>query len=229
MLHAIQWLCQQATGSQCGTPRLSQWGLVDPSNYSAGVDLAEVGTAGIGTAIPINVKVMGGVFSTGLIKKAATGSMCVALKGYGGGGALSAGVNLPFVATHAVGRIPPGLKREIVSKLGGGAQGELQRFVANQMWGGISGGTQMITGPDCTGEPTVGDFDNSFATVVSLGANFGPNGVSVGLVMFAKTRPVLLHSDLVHVTVFGFMAGIGMATSIDVELSDQVFRCRVGA
>jgi hypothetical protein len=223
MLEIARKLCMGLTGSQCTTPTVSLWSLAQPSQASVSLDLVDVGTVGVGTAIPINVKVYAGAFETNLRRNGA-GAMCAAIKGRGGGAGVSAGIGTPFVGAKAIGKMPESLKKEVLKRIGGTAQGEFTKWLASQAWGGISGGTTLITGPDCPGELSLNDFSRSFATIIAVSGNFGPNGVSAGLVIFAKQRPVLQMTDMIYARSFGLMAGVGLATSIDIEASGQVFR-----
>jgi hypothetical protein len=187
------------------------------------VDLVDVGTAGVGTAIPVNVKVSVGAFETLLMRNGA-GAMCAAIQGRGAGAAISAGLSTPFVGAKVVGKMPESFKKEVVKRIGNTAQGEFTKWISSKAWGGISGGTKLITGPDCPGELSLADFALSFATIISIAGNFGPNGVSAGLVIFSKQRPVLQMTDMIYARSFGLMAGVGLATSIDLEAGGQVFR-----
>lgn len=223
MLEVARKLCMGITGSQCSPPSVSLWSLAQPTTAAVSVDLVDVGTAGAGTAIPVNVKVYAGAFET-LLMRNGGGAMCAAIKGRGGGAGLSAGLSTPFVGAKVVGRMPESFKKEVVKRIGGTAQGEFTKWISNKAWGGISGGTKLITGPDCPGELSLADFSRSFATVISIAGNFGPNGVSAGLVIFSKQRPVLQITDMIYARSFGLMAGVGLATSIDLEASGQVFR-----
>jgi hypothetical protein len=223
MLEIARKLCMGITGSQCAPPSVSHWSLAQPSNASISVDLVDVGTAGVGSAIPVNVKVYAGAFETLLMRNGA-GAMCAALKGRGGGAGVSAGLSMPFVGAKVVGKMPEGFKKEVVKRIGNTAQGEFTKWISSKAWGGISGGTKLITGPDCPGELSLADFARSFATVIAVAGNFGPNGVSAGLVIFSKLRPVLQMADMLYARSFGLMAGVGLATSIDLEASGQVFR-----
>ena len=223
MLEIVKRLCTGLTGSQCAAPSVSHWSLSEPSNAAVSVDLVDVGTVGVGTAIPVNVKVFAGAFETLLMRNGA-GAMCAAIKGRGGGAGVSAGLNTPFVGAKVVGKMPEGFKKEVVKRIGSTAQGEFTKWISSKAWGGISGGTRLVTGPDCPGELSLADFSLSFATVVSVAGNFGPNGVSAGLVIFSKQRPVVEMTDLIYARSFGLMAGVGLATSIDIETSGQIFR-----
>src|SRR5215510_1682166 len=110
MLEIARKLCMGLTGSRCATPTQSLWSLAAPAQASASVDLVDLGTLGVGTAIPVNVKVYGGVFES-LLTRSGAGAMCAAIKGRGGGVGVSAGLNTPIVGAKAIGRLPESFKK----------------------------------------------------------------------------------------------------------------------
>ena len=226
MLEIARQLCMGLTGSQCSPPTVSLWSLSAPSQASVSVDLTDLATLGVGTAIPVNVKIYGGSFET-ILRRNGAGAMCAGIKGRGGGAGLSAGLNSPFVGAKAIGKMPESLKKEVLKRIGATGQAEFNKWASSKLWNGVSGGTTLITGPDCPGELSLADFALSYATIIAISGNFGPNGVSAGLVIFSKQRPVLQMTDMIYARSFGLMAGVGIATSIDLEASGQVFRVDV--
>lgn len=224
MIELARRLCQGLTGSRCAAPRESKWTLVEPSQAGIGVDAVDVGTLGVGSVIPINTKIYGGTFTTGLICDASEGGMCAALKGWGGGGGASFGLNTPGIATRFVGN-SKGLKKEILKRAAAVIDGQIMKGITDAAWTGESGGTRLIAGPDAPAALSLVDFDQAFASICSLAGNFGPNGVSAGIVIFSKKQPVIEYRDMVYCTAIGLMAGLGLATSIDFEANGQVYVC----
>lgn len=222
MLNFIQALCRDITGTRCNVPRMSSWRLVDPAQTSVGVDLADVLTLGAGAVLPANVRVYGSHFLVGL--ESDRMAMSSQMKGWGVGAGVGAGWGLPFAGGKATGAISPGLKRAVVNALGSAGQGAAIDWLKSQVFDGVSGGTPIVAGPDAPAAVTTADFHDSLATVLSLGANFIFNGVSAGLVIVSKNKPVLQYDDLPHARAFGLIAGAGLATSLDVEASGMVYR-----
>lgn len=224
MLAMTQKLCRNVTGSKCSAPRLSNWKLVEPGQASVSVDVADVATGGAGAVVPVNVKVYGSYFTSGLEYDAASGGMSAYMYGYGAGAGGGAGWGIPFVGAKGVGKLPDGIKKKVIQAVGGAAQGKATDLLKSAAWGGINGGTRLVAGPDAGGDLNVMDFHDAFVTVVGLGANFVVNGVSLGVVIIAKQRPVLTSQDMLYAKAIGLMAGVGLATSLDVEASGMVYR-----
>ncbi|MDB4988379.1 MAG: hypothetical protein JWN04_3557 [Myxococcaceae bacterium] len=224
MLEIIRKLCQGLTGSHCSQPRLSNWEIVAPAQASVSVDVLGVATVGVAKALPANIKVYGSQFTCGLINNSATGGMSHFINGTGVGVGASIGFSPPFVGARSLGKMPNSIKRKVFEAIGGAAQGQFVDWLKNNAWGGMSGGTRLVAGPDARGDLTMSDFERGYATVVSLGTNYVVNGVSVGLVIFGKKRPILLGADLIHAKAIGLIAGVGIATSLDVEASGMFYR-----
>lgn len=223
MLEIAQKLCRNLSGSKCSAPYLSNWLLKEPSQSSVSVDVADIATGGAGAVIPANVKVYGSYFSTGL-EYHGPGAMSAFMSGYGAGAGAGAGWGIPFVGAKGVGKLPDGIKKKVLSAVGGAAQGKAVDMLKSAAWGGISGGTRLVAGPDAGGDLTFTDFHDAFVTVVGLGANFVVNGVSMGVVLVSKQRPVIRGDDMLYCKAIGLMAGVGLATSLDIEASGMVYR-----
>src|SRR5262245_4371153 len=116
LLDFAQELCSGVTGSRCSAPRLSSWYLVDPGQVNIGVDVLDIATLGVSTVIPANLKAYGSYFTTGLVRKSASGGMSAYLSGYGGGAGVGAGWGLS-VTGSLLGN-STGIKREVLQKLG---------------------------------------------------------------------------------------------------------------
>lgn len=211
-------LCTGITGSKCAAPRLSSWYLTDPAQISAGVDALDLLSLGITTIVPANLKAYGSYFTTGLVRKSASGGMSAYLSGYGAGAGIGAGWG-PSVTGMVMGDTKT-IKQQVLQKLGDTAQGLIPK-------GGWGGGTRIVAGPDSAGDLTLSDFRDSYAVVMSLGANFVVNGVSASLVIMSKGRPVLIPTDIAYAKAFGLMASVGFAVSIDVEVSNMIYMMRV--
>ena len=224
MLSLVQSLCSDLTGSECRAPRLSDWCLVAPAQGNIGVDIADVASGGAGVVLPVNVKAYGSHFLTGLERRSRYGGMSSQMVGYGMGGGVGAGWGIPFVGTRGVGKLPDGIKKKILKRIGKATQSKIEEYARDLVFSGVSGGTRIIAGPDVKGELTTDDFHGSFVTVSAFSANFVVNGVSFGLVIVSKSRPVLQMSDLVYARAFGLMGGVGLATSLDLEASGIVYR-----
>lgn len=224
LLAIAKKLCRNVTGSQCSTPRLSSWTLVAPSQSSISVDVADIATGGAGAVIPANVKIYGSYFTSGLEYNGAAGGMSAYMYGYGAGGGVGAGWGIPVVGAKGIGRLPDGIKKKVLSAVAGSFQGKAIDLLKGAAWGGISGGTRLVAGPDVRGELTADDFHDALVTVVGLGANFVVNGVSLGVIIVSKQRPVLTTGDMLYAKAIGLMGGIGLATSLDVEASGMVYR-----
>ncbi|MGI9452325.1 MAG: hypothetical protein ACR2QH_17045 [Geminicoccaceae bacterium] len=223
MLNMVQDLCRAATGSRCQQPRMSNWKLVNPSQSNISVDVADVATAGGGAIAPVNIKVYGSYFVSGLENHGI--GLSSQVQGYGAGAGVGAGWGLPFVGARAVGKVPDGIKKEILKRVGGSVQGKVLDIFKDLAGLGISGGTQMITGPDApSADLTPADFHGCFATIFSFGANFVVNGVNVGMIVFSQKQPVTAVEDLVYAKAFGLIAGVGLATSLDLEASGMAYR-----
>lgn len=223
MLELVKELCRDLTGSQCSVPRVSSWKLVDPSQSSIGVDVADVATGGAGAIAPVNVKAYGSHFSSGLERDARVGGLCTYIHGFGTGAGVGAGWGIPFAGAKGLGKMPDSIKKKVLEAAGGALQGKLVEMLRGLAWGGVSGGTRLIAGPNANGELTIPDFQGSFATVVGLGANFVVNGVSFGMVLISKQRPVIHAPDLIYAKAIGLMGGVGLATSLDIEASGMVY------
>jgi hypothetical protein len=202
---------------------MSSWKLVDPGQANLGVDVADAATMGLTTVLPINAKIYGSYFNTGL-EKSAKGAMSAQLTGYGAGVGIGAGWGLPFIAAGATGKLS-GLKRKVAESLGGGIQGS----VIDKLKGGWSGGTPLVAGPDTNGDLTLDDFHDGMATIIGLGANFVVNGVSCGLIMFSKKQPIVEPADMVYVKAIGLMAGVGLAVSLDLATNSLFYKTKIGA
>ena len=66
LLDLTRELCRDLTGSQCNAPRMSSWRLVDPSQINLGADVADLASFGASALFPINAKMYGSYFTTGL-------------------------------------------------------------------------------------------------------------------------------------------------------------------
>lgn len=224
MLEIAQKLCRNLSGSKCSAPHMSSWVLKDPSQSSISVDVADIGTGGAAAIAPANVKIYGSYFSTGL-ECHGPGGMSAFMSGYGAGAGAGAGWGIPFVGAKGVGKLPDGIKKKVLSAVGSAAQGKALDMLKSAAWGGISGGTRLVAGPDAgSGNLTFMDFHDAFVTIVGLGANFVVNGVSLGVVLIAKQRPVIRTEDMLYCKAIGLMAGVGLATSLDIEASGMVYR-----
>lgn len=217
MLDFVRELCQDFTGSHCAPPRWSNWSMVEPSQSSIGVDVADVATGGAGAVAPINVKAVGSYFSTGLTNDQR--GICTSIGGYGAGAGIGAGWGIPFVGGKVMGRLPDGVGKKIAEKLGAAAQGKVIDMLKGASGLSVGGGTRLVYGPDAPPEGMNALEFRGFATVVSLGANFVVDGVTVGMVLFANNRPVVQWSDFLHVTAVGLIGAVGIATSLELEAS----------
>jgi hypothetical protein len=216
-------LCSNLTGSKCSVPKRSAWRLTQPGQANASVDVADLLTAGLTTILPANAKVYGSYFVCGLERSVGVG-LKATVTGFGAGVGLGAGWSAPFIGASFTGNMT-GIKKTILEKLGGSAQG----FAIDQAknpgtWGG---GSSLVTGPDAAGDLVLNDFHNAYATVVGLSANAGVNGVSGGILIFAKQRPVLTPADLPYAKAFALMAGVGLGMSLDVEANSIYYNLRV--
>lgn len=230
MLGLIQDLCRSASGSKCNMPRLSSWSMIAPGQTNVSVDVADVGSGGAGAVAPVNIKAYGSHFRTGLASPRA--AMSSQMQGFGVGAGVGAGWGVPVVGANAMGKMPKGIKKAVIERVSGTVQNTLfdqLKGLADGATGmGVSGGTRIIAGPNVAGDLTLDDFHGSYATVVSLGANFVVNGVSAGLLIVSKSQPVIQSVDLIHATAFGLVAGVGLATSLDLEASGMVYTVGFG-
>lgn len=224
MLEVARDLCSNLTGSRCNVPKLTDWVLVRPSQASIGVDVADVASGGVAAVVPVNVKVYGSYFSSGLERRLDNGGMSTSMKGIGVGAGLGAGWGIPFAGAKGVGRLPDGVKKKVIESVGKVAQGQLEKLATDVIFEGHSGGTHLIAGPDSNGDLEANDFHNGFATIVGLGANFSINGVSVGVLLISQNKPILTVADFINIKAFGLMGGVGLATSVDIEASQMVYR-----
>lgn len=224
MLDFARSLCSGVTGSRCRPPSPSDWALVAPSQSSIGVDVFDTVTAGAGAVIPVNVRAYGSSFSSGLERRARHGGMSSQMTGLGVGAGGGPGWGLPFAGARGVGKMPDGIKKKVIEKVGGAAQGKIEELLRNSLFEGVSGGTRLVQGPDASGELTTSDFHDSWVTIASFGANFVVNGVTFGVVFISKNKPVLTSYDLIHARAIGLMGGVGLATSLDLEASGMVYR-----
>ena len=224
MLEVARDICTGLTGSKCNTPKYTDWVLTNPSQSSIGVDVADIATGGAAAVVPVNAKVYGSYFVSGLERRRENGGMSTQMRGIGGGCGIGAGWGIPFVGAKGVGKIPDGIKKKVVESVGKIAQGQLEKLATDLVFEGTSGGTRLIAGPDSNGNLEANDFHNGFATVVGLDANFVINGVSIGVVIISQNKPVLTTSDLIHTKAIGLMGGVGLATSLDVEASEMVYK-----
>ena len=219
MFGLVDDLCRTFTGSQCALPRWSEWSLVDPSQADYGLDIADL-AGGAGVVAPVNLMAYKGYFCTGLVNDLGTKAV---ISGSGLGAGVGAGWGIPFVGGRAVGKIPNSIARQIAERASGAAQDVIIDMLLEASKLSISGGTRLVYGPDApSGGMSPLDF-RGFATVVSLGVDFGPNGVAGSLVMFSRSRPVLQMFDFIHVTAVGVMGSVGIAASIDVEVNGMVY------
>lgn len=225
MLKAISALCA-GVGTKCSTPHWSEWRLVDPSQASISVDVADVSSGGAGAVIPVNVNVYGSYFLAGLENPAI--GFCSSVRGFGGGAGASAGWQIPFVGAKVVGKMPSSIKKLLIEKIGGAAQSKAIEMLLDGAVGGVSGGTRIVCGPNASsGDLTVTDF-NGFATIVTLGATFVVNGVSAGIVIFGS-RPVNSAQDLIYAKAFALMGAAGPALSVDAGAASITYKTTVGA
>jgi len=224
MLEVARDLCSSLTGSRCNDPKLTDWVLVNPSQSSIGVDVADLATGGVGAVVPVNARVYGSYFSSGLERRRENGGMSTSMKGMGVGAGVGAGWGIPFVGAKGVGKIPDGVKKKVIESVGKIAQGQVEKLATDLVFEGVSGGTRLIAGPDSNGDLEANDFHNGYATVIGLGANFAVNGVSVGVVLMSKRKPIVTSTDLIHTTAIGLMGGVGLATSLDIEASEMIYR-----
>lgn len=224
MLNFARSLCSDLTGSRCRAPAPSDWALVAPSQSSIGVDLTDAVTAGATTPIPLNVRAYGSSFSSGLERRARHGGMSSQMRGLGVGLGGSAGWGLPMAGAKGIGRMPDSIKKKVLERVGGAAQGKLEELLRNSVFDGVSGGTRLIQGPDSSGELTTSDFHDSWVTIAGLGANFVINSVSFGVVFISKNKPVVTRQDLIHARAIGLMGGTGLATSLDLEATGMAYR-----
>ncbi|HKU43980.1 MAG TPA: hypothetical protein VJR89_37725, partial [Polyangiales bacterium] len=123
ILDFAQALCSGVTGSRCSMPRLSSWYLVNPGQMNIGVDVLDIATVGVSAVVPANLKACGSYFTTGLVRRSASGGMSAYLSGYGGGAGVGAGWSLSI--TGSVMGNSTGIKREVIQKLGDSAQGSI--------------------------------------------------------------------------------------------------------
>ena len=226
MLELVQDLCRSVTTSHCNPPRWSDWSLVDPSQSNISIDLADVASGGGGAIAPVNIKAYGSYFETGLSNSSA--GICAAAHGYGAGAGIGAGWGIPFVGARGVGRMPSGIRRALIEKLGGAAQGKAIDMLKGAIDLGVSGGTRLVCGPDAPNGMLRPIDLEGYATIISLGANFVVNGVSVGMIIFSKDRPVIEQEDMIYATAIGLIAGVGLATSLDIEGNGIVYMVRLG-
>ena len=222
MLDFARSLCSTVTGSHCRQPALSDWALVAPTQSSIGVDVADLVTGGATTAIPLNVNAYGSSFSSGLERRTRHGGMSSQMTGLGVGLGAGPGWGIP-VGGRGLGRMPDSVKKKVIEKAGGAMQGKIEELLRSAIFEGVSGGTRLVKGPDCAGELTTSDFHGSFATIASFGANFAVNGVTFGIVFISKNRPVVRTGDLLHARAIGLMGGVGLATSLDLEVSGMAY------
>ncbi|MDB4985732.1 MAG: hypothetical protein JWN04_910, partial [Myxococcaceae bacterium] len=120
-----------------------------------------------------------------------------------------------------------GIKKGVAKAFAGASTGKILDWLKGSAPGGISGGTRLIAGPDAKGDCSLDDFQNAFVTVCSLGMNFVVDGVSCGVVFISKQRPVVLADDILYAKAIGLMAGVGLATSLDVEASGMVYKVNI--
>lgn len=228
MLEFARKLCQGITGTQCSVPALSSWSLVAPAQANIGADMLDIATAGLAAGIPANAKLYGSYFETGLAHRNSKAHGPIRVGGYGGGVGAGIGWTVPFVGAKVTGKLPNGLKKKILESLGGAGQGRGIDVIKDAVMASEAGGTRLVTGPDASGgDLTTSDFQNAFCTVFSLGANFSLNGVTAGLVIFSKQRPVIDKNDLIYARGLGFMGGAGLAAGIDVEASGIFYRVSI--
>ena len=50
------------------------------------------------------------------------------------------------------------------------------------------------------------------------------NGVNVGMIIFSQKQPVIGMEDVIYAKAFGLIAGVGLATSLDLEASGMAYR-----
>lgn len=203
---------------------MTDWVIVKPAQSNVGVDVADAFSAGAGAIAPLNVNVYGSHFIAGLENRSSTGGMSTQITGLGAGSGVGAGWGLPFVGAKGIGKLPEGVKRKAIEALGKSGQGEVAEYIRDAVWDGASAGTRVVAGPDSNGFLTASDFHDTIATIVSLGANFTVNGVSAGVLLISKSRAILSVSDLLYVRAIGLIAGVGLATSLDIEASGMVYK-----
>jgi hypothetical protein len=224
----VSTLCSNLTTSKCAAPKRSDWALVEPGQSNIGVDVADLLTGGATTVVPINVKIYGSYFSCGLERRVRNG-FSATVTGFGGGVGVGGGWGLPFLASGKVDQLS-GIKKEVLKRFGP----TIQDFGMDKLKGKANkaswtAATHLVTGPDTAGDLVLDDFHDSFAVVIGFGANAAVNGVSGGLVIFSKQRPILTPPDLVYAKAFGFFVGVALATTLDVEANSQYYRLRVTA
>jgi len=198
-----------------------------PGQANISLDVADVMTGGLAAVLPANAKVYGSYFVCGLERSVGPG-MKATVTGFGGGVGLGAGWGTPFIGASSKGKQEVvSLKRRVFEKVGSSVQGyAIDQAKGPGSWGG---GTRLVTGPDTAGDLVLDDFHNAYATVVGLSANAVINGVSGGLVIFSKQKPVLTPVDLPYAKAFGLIAGVGLAMSLDVEANSLYYNLRVAS
>ena len=216
-------LCSNLTGSKCAAPKLSAWRIAQPGQANASVDVGDALTGGLAAILPANAKVYGSYFLCGL-ERSVGARMKATVTGYGAGIGLGAGWSTPFVGASFTGNMT-GIKKTVLERLGKGAQNfAIDQARSPGTWGD---GTRLVTGPDAAGDLVLNDFHDAYATVIGLSANAVVNGVSGGIVIFAKEKPVLTPLDLPHAKAFGLIAGVGLALSLDIEANSIYYNLRV--
>lgn len=187
-------------------------------------DLLDTATLGLGAIVPANIKAYGSYFTSGLERRSASGAMCAQISGYGGGAGLGAGWGLPLTAS-LMGETKS-IKAKVLENLLGSVDAKITDFAKGPGWGG---GTPIVAGPDSRGDLALADFHGMHATICGLGANFVVNGVSFGLIVMAKKRPVVRAEDLIYARAIGLMGCVGLSISLDIEASNMIYDVRVAA
>lgn len=195
-------------------PSPSDWRIDKIGDITVSVSVDDVVSGGATAVVPVNVDAKAGTL--GIV--ASSSVQTVHISGQGAGASVGLGWQAPFVSMAGSG-LPKMAKEAAVS---GGISGGKEVLLPDMPSGSVG---SLWTGPSAGGVLSPRDFEG-VATVSKLEANFGPNGISFGVIFFAP-RAIVGPLDLATVRAFGLVASIEWCLEITAGAGSMAYSTTV--